>query len=246
MRYGVGYAVGGPSWTPRECSWEASPRVRELTAQTNERMTLFQRAATLAATAFCMALTTTGTQGLAAEVDRIDIIPAISVSKLPNVPAQPPVPELSPTLEAETPEPTRATYDTLAEAVAAQPDTHAEDEEALRCLATTIFYESKGESLAGQLAVAEVVINRVKSGRFASDICGVIKQRGQFSFVRRGIIPAVDTSRTAYRRAVAVAKVALADLWDSPAAEALFFNGRRAGLSGLTKVALIGNHIFYR
>ena len=42
------------------------------------------------------------------------------------------------------------------------------------------------QPLAGQLAVANVVINRAKSGRFASDICGVVKQRGQFSFVRGG------------------------------------------------------------
>lgn len=209
-------------------------------------MTLFQRAATLVATAFCMAMTATSTQGRAAEVDRADIIPAFAVSNLSNVPAPQPVPELPPVSAADIAEPTPATYDTLAEAVAAQTGTHADDEEALRCLATTIYYESKGESLAGQLAVAEVVLNRAKSGRFASDICGVIKQRGQFSFVRRGIIPAVDTGRAAYRRAVAVARVALADLWDSPASNALFFNGRRAGLPGLTKVASIGNHVFYR
>lgn len=158
------------------------------------------------------------------------------------------VPDLSEALAVQAPEP--ADFDTLAEAVAAQHGRdiadEVADEEALRCLATTIFYESRGEPLAGQLAVANVVINRAKSGRFASDLCGVVTQRGQFSFVRGGKLPTVDTAHRLYRTALAVAKVALADAWKGPAANALFFNGRRAGLPGLTKVALIGNHIFYR
>ncbi|MGE3147060.1 MAG: cell wall hydrolase, partial [Pseudorhodoplanes sp.] len=51
------------------------------------------------------------------------------------------------------------------------------------CLARAVYYESQGEPLTGQLSVAEVIINRSRSGRFASSICGVVRQAGQFSFV---------------------------------------------------------------
>ena len=55
----------------------------------------------------------------------------------------------------------------------------------MQCLAGAVYFESKGESLEGQLAVARVIINRAKSGRFADSLCGVIYQPSQFSFVRR-------------------------------------------------------------
>src|SRR3990170_3268268 len=49
----------------------------------------------------------------------------------------------------------------------------------LECLAVGIYYESKSEPLAGQLAVGEVIANRAKSnGRFPSSYCGVLFQRG--------------------------------------------------------------------
>ncbi|MBB4048999.1 MULTISPECIES: cell wall hydrolase [Sphingomonas] len=136
-------------------------------------------------------------------------------------------------------------YDSLADAVADQDEIASSEE--LRCLAGAIYFEGRGEPLAGQLAVAQVILNRTKSGRFPTGVCDVIKQRGQFSFVRRGEIPAVSPSRSAYRTAVAVAKVALAQAWDSTAGKALYFNtpGNRPG-ARVQKVAAIGNHIFYR
>ena len=54
-------------------------------------------------------------------------------------------------------------------------------------------------------------------GPLRADVCGVVTQRGQFCFVRGGAIPAIDEAHAAYRTAVAVAKVALADAWDSAA-----------------------------
>ena len=116
------------------------------------------------------------------------------------------------------------------------------------CLANAVYFESKGESLSGQLSVAEVVLNRAKSGRFASSVCGVVKQRGQFSFVRGGRLPSVPRASAAWHKAVAVAHIALEDLADSPASRALFFHARRVkpGWRGVTRVAMVGNHIFYR
>lgn len=136
-------------------------------------------------------------------------------------------------------------FDSLSEAVAAQnaPDALSDD---LSCLAGAIYFEAKGEPLSGQLAVAEVIMNRAASGRFAKSVCAVVTQAGQFSFVRGGRIPAIAGNAN-YRTAVAVAQVALSDQWDSPAPKALYFHARRASPGWrMTKVASIGNHIFYR
>jgi spore germination cell wall hydrolase CwlJ-like protein len=116
------------------------------------------------------------------------------------------------------------------------------------CLANAVYFESKGEPLAGQLSVAEVVLNRAGSGRFASSVCGVVKQRGQFSFVRGGRLPAVPRASAAWKKAVAIARIAQDDLADSPASRALFFHATRVrpAWRGLTRIATVGNHIFYR
>src|SRR5688572_30282577 len=77
------------------------------------------------------------------------------------------------------------------------------------CLASAVYFEARGESLEGQLAVAEVVLNRTQSGRYPSTICGVVTQPWQFSFVNAtGRIPAANRSSDAWRRAVAVARIA--------------------------------------
>ncbi|MEH3100269.1 cell wall hydrolase [Sphingomonas adhaesiva] len=135
-------------------------------------------------------------------------------------------------------------YPTLAAAVADQsvPSNTGDD---LRCLAGAIYFEARGEPLAGQLAVAEVILNRTRSRRFGGDVCSVITQPGQFSFVRGGRIPAAPTNDD-WRTAVAVAKVALKDAWESDASEALYFNGRGVGHPARVRIAAIGNHLFYR
>ena len=89
-------------------------------------------------------------------------------------------------------------------------------DEQTECLARAVYYESQGESLAGQLSVAEVIINRSRSGRFPSSVCGVVRQAGQFSFVRRGHIPQPPQAARNWRTAVAIARIAMGDLADSP------------------------------
>lgn len=119
--------------------------------------------------------------------------------------------------------------------------------EETECLARAVYYESKGEPLPGQLTVAEVVLNRAESGRFPSTVCGVVRQPRQFSFVRRGHIPQ-PPNNAQWRTAVAIAKIAQQDLADGGAPRALFFHARyvKPGWRNLTRVASIGNHIFYR
>jgi N-acetylmuramoyl-L-alanine amidase len=115
------------------------------------------------------------------------------------------------------------------------------------CLARAVYWESKGEPLVGQLAVADVIINRAQSGRFASTICGVVRQRSQFSFVRGGYIPPAPQGSPQWRTAVAIARIARQDLAGDAAPQALFFHARSVHPGWrLTRVASVGNHIFYR
>ena len=209
-------------------------------------MTFWTRAAALAALACTMSGLLATSTGAAAE-----IVPATQMLPAPVLPA--PVPgENTPTLlsvpvlpqDDAISAPATPEFASLDDAVAAQDE--AAEDEALRCLAGAIYYEAKGEPLAGQLAVAEVVLNRSKSGRFATDVCGVVLQRGQFGFVRGGAIPAINIAHAAWKRAVAVAKVAIADAWNSPASNALYFNAVRRAPGRAVRVAAIGNHIFYR
>lgn len=117
----------------------------------------------------------------------------------------------------------------------------------LECLAAGIYFESKSEPLIGQLAVGEVIANRARSGRFASTYCGVLFQRGQFSFIRGKSWPRVNRQSRQWKTAVAVAKIVEQDLKDSAASNALFFHARRVSPRWrLKRVATIGNHIFYR
>ena len=118
----------------------------------------------------------------------------------------------------------------------------------LECLAVGIYFESKSEPLAGQLAVGEVIANRANSnGRFPSSYCGVLFQRKQFSFIRGRALPAVPRSSRQWSTAVAIAKIVDQDLKDSAASNALFFHAKRVSPGWkLKRVASIGNHIFYR
>ena len=118
----------------------------------------------------------------------------------------------------------------------------------LECLATGIYYESKSEPLAGQLAVGQVIANRAGShGRFPSTYCGVLFQRGQFSFVHGNRLPSAPRASRQWQTAVALAKIVDRDLKESSVGNALFFHARYVSPAWrLTRVASIGNHIFYR
>ena len=119
----------------------------------------------------------------------------------------------------------------------------------LTCLAQAIYFESRGEPLEGQLAVAQVIVNRSQSPLFPGDYCGVVAQRGQFSFVKNGRIPAAPEGAPAWQRARAVARIAHQALWESEAQDALFFHANYVRPSwARTKLAraTIDTHIFYR
>ncbi|WP_375391163.1 cell wall hydrolase [uncultured Sphingomonas sp.] len=207
-------------------------------------MSFLRRAAHLAAIALSLVGFVGAGSAYADEIER-NLTPT-ALSAVVGTPALPTIAQPVPAVLVDTGATVqpRARFASLADAVAAQDG--AADDEHLRCLAGAVYFESKGEPLAGQLAVAQVILNRTRSGRYPADVCGVVKQRGQFSFVRGGAIPAIDEGRVAYRTAIAVAKVALTDMWSAPAPNALFFHAARAGRAGNVRVAAIGNHIFYR
>lgn len=120
-------------------------------------------------------------------------------------------------------------------------------DEEMRCLAVAVYYESKGEPLEGQLAVAQVILNRRDSGRFASSLCGVVYQRGQFSFTWDGR-PDSPSNSEMWKTAQAVAMIAAADDWREIAPDATHFHATRVrpGWSKLQRVSSVGNHVFYR
>jgi spore germination cell wall hydrolase CwlJ-like protein len=117
----------------------------------------------------------------------------------------------------------------------------------LECLAGAIYFESKSEPLKGQLAVGHVIANRASSGRFPSTYCGVVYQRSQFSFVRGHSMPPIARSGMQWKNAVAIAKIVDQKLQPTPVSKALFFHARRVSPGWrLTRVATLGNHVFYR
>lgn len=117
------------------------------------------------------------------------------------------------------------------------------------CLAGAVYFEARGEPIEGQLAVAEVVLNRASSGEYPRSICEVVTQPAQFSFVRDGSFPAIDRGSDGWRRAVAIANIAAENLASSLSSDVLWYHtdyvapgwGRR-----LDRVTQIGAHIFYR
>ena len=157
----------------------------------------------------------------------------------------------APAMEPETQnsvedEPAAISASSLAELVRAQDTSEALSAEE-RCLAGAVYFESKGESLNGQLAVARVVMARARSGRFPSTLCGVVYQKSQFSFVRGGGMPPIATGSNHWRNAVAISKIALNGSWKSPVEGALFFHARHVSPGWrLTRIGSIDNHIFYR
>lgn len=119
---------------------------------------------------------------------------------------------------------------------------------ALTCLAQAVYFEARGEDLTGQLAVAQVIINRTRSGQFPRDYCAVVTQPGQFSFVHGGHIPAAPAASAAWQRARAIARIAEQGLWDSGVGQSLYFHNagvRPAWSRRKTSVARIDSHMFY-
>lgn len=124
----------------------------------------------------------------------------------------------------------------------------------LTCLTQAVYFEARSESLEGQEAVAQVVINRTHRAQFPSQVCGVVFQGAervtgcQFSFVCDGALgPPAELD--AWRRAGAVAQKALDGFVYKPMEDATHFHATYVTphwSGGMTRIKQIGGHIFYR
>lgn len=125
-----------------------------------------------------------------------------------------------------------------------------------KCLATAIYFEARGEPMKGELAVAQVVINRLKNPAYPNTICGVVYQNKdmrnacQFSFACDGIKDRI-TDQTSWKRAQTLAKRVLnednwwnADVGSSTHYHATYVRPRWA--KTMKKMQKLGHHVFYK
>ncbi|MEX1147009.1 MAG: cell wall hydrolase [Sphingomonadales bacterium] len=123
-----------------------------------------------------------------------------------------------------------------------------------RCLAEAIYFEARGEPLMGQLAVAHVVMNRVRDRRYPDTICGVVFQnehrpnRCQFSFACDGQ-SAEPTDLRAWSRSLKVALQTLAGASEDMTDASTHYHANYVApywASMLEPTIQLGQHLFYR
>jgi len=126
-------------------------------------------------------------------------------------------------------------------------------EKAVKCLAEAVYFEARGEAVRGQIAVAQVIMNRVFSPFYPNDVCGVVHQsngRGcQFSYNCDGIPNAV-TEPDAMARAQHIARDMLnGKLWMPEVAKATHYHAywvRPDWINEMHTISRMGVHTFYR
>ena len=125
---------------------------------------------------------------------------------------------------------------------------------ATECLTSAIYYEAAGESSQGQKAVAQVVLNRVRSPFYPHSVCGVVYQGSslrtgcQFTFTCDASLLR-QPSRAGWERAQAVARGALHGIVEPSVGTATHYHTLFVvpyWAASLQKISVIGNHIFYR
>jgi spore germination cell wall hydrolase CwlJ-like protein len=131
----------------------------------------------------------------------------------------------------------------------------AERKKAEKCLANAIYFESRGEVVRGQIAVAQVVINRVFTEHYPKTVCGVVYQNAhrhlacQFTFACDGK-PDVIKDQAAWERATKIANETLdGKLWLPEIGKATHYHAywvRPWWVRTMTKLHKLGVHTFYR
>lgn len=143
-----------------------------------------------------------------------------------------------------TPELTRAGIDSLP---------RASGGDAWSCLAEALYFEARGETVKGQFAVAEVILNRVESSRFPNTVCGVIRQGTgrkfacQFTYTCDGIPEKIHEPR-AYERVGKIARIMLDGAPRNLTKGATFYHTTAVNPRWARKfrrTAKMGVHLFY-
>ena len=114
------------------------------------------------------------------------------------------------------------------------------------CLARTVYHEASNQILQGQLAVAQVIINRTKTPSYPRTACAVVSQPGQFA---QAPVAASVTASASWRTALAISVIAQDRQVGQVAPGALYFHAVYARPSWSRtheRIAQIGDHIFYR
>ncbi|MGH6782685.1 MAG: cell wall hydrolase [Sphingomonadaceae bacterium] len=164
------------------------------------------------------------------------------------LPAETPVEATPATIVAEAPgeaveAPTLPLKAPVTAVAAAEPVNDAE----LECMTKVVHHEAGNQSRAGQLAVAQLIMNRLESGRFADTVCGVVHQRGQF-FNTYAYNPKRSTKM--WESAVDVSREAMAGVTADVVPGALFYHASYQApprfFRTRQRAAVLGDHIFYR
>ncbi len=126
---------------------------------------------------------------------------------------------------------------------------------AQKCLTSAVYFEARGESVRGQIAVAQVIVNRTFSPFYPHDVCGVVYQNAdrrnacQFSFACDGI-PDVVTEPDAWARAERIARDMIdGKLWMPEVGKATHYHAywvHPDWVNEMKKLYKLGVHAFYR
>jgi hypothetical protein len=196
---------------------------------------VLRRRGLAAVAASCAVLLGNSSAALGQTVTELKPVAAVLNTVTPALTAEP----------APAPANVRKTLDQLVDEHRVGPDLDSE----AKCVATAVYFESMGEPLQGQLAVARVVLNRAASGQYPTSWCGVVKQKAQFSFVRGGRFPRIDTGSEAWAKAQAITRIAIKNAADSLPLDVLWYHADYVApkwRKNLNRVDKIGAHIFYR
>lgn len=127
---------------------------------------------------------------------------------------------------------------------------YTEDSTQIKCLALNVYFEARGESRIGQKAVAWVTLNRVKSGKYADNICDVVWEDNQFEWTNDGKSDK-PKDMVAFAEAMFIAYDVLQDYGhtEDPTEGSIMFHGASSNPyweDKYEKVTRIDNHIFYK
>lgn len=124
----------------------------------------------------------------------------------------------------------------------------------LNCLSEALYFEARGETIKGQFAVAEVIMNRVASSRYPDSVCGVINQGTgrkfacQFTYTCDGRAEVI-TEKSTYARLRKIAKLSMSDLPKTLTKGATHYHTTAVKPKWsrvFPRTAKIGVHLFYR
>lgn len=127
-----------------------------------------------------------------------------------------------------------------------QPQLVEASQKDIHCLAQNIYHEARSEPIKGQIAVAQVTINRVKAANFKKSVCQVVFAPSQFSWTLNKHIKVRDTQ--AWKTSLAIAKAVLTNSIRIPNFTATHYHTRQVNprwSRNMEVLAVIGSHIFY-